>query len=139
MTAQQGSASVFVYFINKVVIMFVLLSTHETVLHKLKIALSEIEDLKNQIKNMKKASYDNEVQQNVVSLDFDAMKAFSIERLPSDQTTVVGYLDCNDKVCEWKLFINLQSHEYLVSQFNLWAKNNNKNGVACSAPTLLQK
>ena len=56
MSAQQGSASVFVYFINKVVIMFVLLSTHETVLDELEIALSEIEDLKNQIKNMKKAS-----------------------------------------------------------------------------------
>ena len=89
---------VFVYFINKVVIMFVLLSTHETVLEKLEIALSEIEDLKNQIKNIKKASHDNEVKQNVVSLDFDAMKAFSIERLPSDQTTVVGYLDSDNYV-----------------------------------------
>ena len=139
MTAQQGSASVFVYFINKVVIMFVLSSTHETVLEKLKIALSEIENLQNKIKEIKNEAYQNEIENNVVSVDFEAMKAFSIERLPSDKSTVIGYLNSENKVCEWKLFINIQSHEYLVSQFNLWAKNNNKNGVVCSAPILLPK
>ena len=139
MTAQQGSASVFVYFINKVVIMFVLSSTHETVLEKLKIALSEIENLQNKIKEIKNEAYQNEIENNVVSVDFEAMKAFSIERLPSDKSTVIGYLNSENQVHEWKLFINIQSHEYLVSQFNLWAKNNNKNGVVCSAPILLPK
>ena len=58
-----------------------------------------------------------------VSIDFNTMKPFSIERIPGNpsvrEKTSVGYF-LNDNVREWCLYISREQHEDLVKQFNEW-------------------
>lgn len=64
------------------------------------------------------------------SVDWDAMKAFSIERIytksnPNIHCTSIGYM-INNNVKEWVLFVDEDNHKKLVAEFNEYvqAKNN---------------
>lgn len=64
------------------------------------------------------------------SVDWDAMNAFSIERIysksiPNVHCTSIGYM-VNNNVKEWVLFVDEDNHNKLVAEFNEYvAKKDN--------------
>ena len=58
-----------------------------------------------------------------VSIDFETMKPFSIERVPGNsgrmEHTSIGYFFDNN-VREWCLYISRDQHEKLVEEFKTW-------------------
>lgn len=57
-----------------------------------------------------------------VSVDFKAMRAFSIERLPRSpkfgERTNIGWIKLDDTYGSWTLFISHARHKELVEEFN---------------------
>jgi len=105
----------------------------------------ELEDMKRQVKDL---TYANETYKNRLegemskasfAIDWDAMKAFSVERNWGNgfPHTVIGYMlsepavhtegeggdprvTYKDVVREWTLYCSAEKHEELVKEFNEW-------------------
>lgn len=106
----------------------------------------EIEDLKRENKDLKYANdayrkrLETEMANASYAIDWDVMKAFSIERMweNGNHKTVIGYMlsepmvtTCGegvervtekDVVREWTLYCSAAVHEELVKQFNDYVK-----------------
>ena len=100
----------------------------------------ELEDLKKENENLKRSNdayrsrVEGEMQTASFSLDWDSMKAFSIERNWGNgyPTTIIGYMlsepavhtegsvTYRDVVREWTLHCSYEKHEQLVKEFNEW-------------------
>lgn len=110
----------------------------------------KISDLKVQIEDLKKENdrlkYANEAYQKRLvgematasfAIDWDAMKAFSVERMWDNglPKTIIGYrleepiittegddqrVTTKDVVREWTLYCSAEKHEELVKEFNAW-------------------
>ena len=85
-----------------------------------------IAGLQKEIKQLKEQS-EKEGRDSAVSVDWNRMRAFSIERLHDGNkqiATVIGYLKpCPEKadtdmVGEWWLYCNKETHDRLVAEFN---------------------
>jgi hypothetical protein len=85
-----------------------------------------IAGLQKEIKQLKEQS-EKEGRDCAVSVDWNRMRAFSIERLHDGNkqiATVIGYLKpCPEKadtdmVGEWWLYCNKETHDRLVAEFN---------------------
>jgi len=64
--------------------------------------------------------YEEKLSQSFCDAEVDliAMRAFSIERSPSQRfNTLIGYLDKDDNVKEWYLRISDESHNRLLERF----------------------
>jgi predicted RNase H-like nuclease (RuvC/YqgF family) len=85
----------------------------DTLQFELERKREEIQRLKHEIET-KKPDYRNAT----FSFNFNAVKAFSVERLPSDKgvATVIGYI-VKDNVKEWHLYCSDEQHERLVKEF----------------------
>lgn len=105
-----------------------------------------IEDLKKENEALKYANeaykkrLESEMASASVSIDWDAMKVFSIERLWDNglPKTILGYMlsepvvttegeheqrvTYKDIVREWTLYCSAEKHEQLVKEFNLYLK-----------------
>ena len=100
----------------------------------------ELEDLKKENRDLKYAneSYkmrlDGELSTASFGIDWDAMKAFSVERNPGNgyPHTIIGYMlsepvvitegeiTTKDVVREWTLYCSAAKHEELVKEFVEW-------------------
>lgn len=85
----------------------------ETDVAKLETGIAEL------TKKLKEAKYE-QVRDFKASVDWDAMQAFSIERVISTThevpVTCIGY-KAENKVKEWILFVNKEIHDSLVEEF----------------------
>ena len=85
----------------------------ETDVAKLETGIAEL------TKKLKEAKYE-QVRDFKASVDWDAMQAFSIERVISTThevpVTCIGY-KAEGKVKEWILFVNKEIHDALVEEF----------------------
>ena len=63
--------------------------------------------------------FENDVANSDVEVDFAAMKAFSVERLIKDNeaATSIGYVDPNNNIREWFLYVSNTTHQRLVDEF----------------------
>lgn len=105
----------------------------------------ELEDLKRENRDLKYANdaykmrLEGELSTASFAIDWDAMKAFSIERNASNgfPHTIIGYMlsepavhtegeggeprvTYKDVVREWTLYCSAEKHEELVKEFNGW-------------------
>ena len=100
----------------------------------------ELEDLKRQVKDLTyanesyKTRLDGELSTASFGIDWDAMKAFSVERNPGNRYphTIIGHMlsepvvitegevTYKDVVREWTLYCSATKHEELVKEFNEW-------------------
>ena len=104
----------------------------------------ELEDLKRKVKDLTyanesyKTRLDGELSTASFGIDWDAMKAFSIERNPGNgyPHTIIGYMlsepvittegegehkvTYKDVVREWTLYCSASKHEELVKEFIQW-------------------
>lgn len=101
---------------------------------KIDVLLKEIERLSKELSvvtekynTLERQINDKSRDQNV-SVDFDVLKVFSIERSRMDDNaplTIIGYVEKiaeNVFIKEWYLHINENRHEQLVNEFNVWKK-----------------
>ena len=100
----------------------------------------ELEDLKKEnarlvyANDVYRKTLEGEMSNASFSIDWDAMKVFSVERNWNNgiPTTVLGYMlsepaihteekvTYKDVVREWTLHCSAEKHEKLVEEFNLW-------------------
>lgn len=103
----------------------------------------EIENLKKWNENLREANdaYRKRLEEEMATasfgIDWDAMKAFSVERNWNNgfPTTIIGYMlsdpvihtegddqrvTYKDVVREWTLHCSAEKHEELVKEFNMW-------------------
>jgi hypothetical protein len=116
----------------------------------------EASDLKVQLESLKKENADlkfaneaykkrleSEMANASYAIDWDAMKAFSIERMWENglPKTIIGYMLSEpfvtssgegvervtekDVIREWTLYCSAETHEKLVKEFNEWRNNDN--------------
>lgn len=116
--------------------------------YKSKIEISDlkvqIQDLKKENENLKYANeaykkrLEGEMASASFSVDWEAMKVFSVERMWENglPKTILGYMLSEpvvttsgegvervtekDVVREWTLYCSIEKHEDLVKQFNAW-------------------
>ncbi len=90
----------------------------ETDVAKLETGIAEL------TKKVKEAKYE-QVRDLNASVDWDAMQAFSIERVISTThevpVTCIGY-KAENKVKEWILFVNKEIHDSLVEEFKEYVR-----------------
>lgn len=90
----------------------------ETDVAKLETGIAEL------TKKLKEAKYE-QVRDFNASVDWDAMQAFSIERVISTThevpVTCIGY-KAENKVKEWILFVNKEIHDALVEEFKEYVR-----------------
>jgi hypothetical protein len=117
----------------------------------------EASDLKVQLESLKKENADlkfaneaykkrleSEMANASYAIDWDAMKAFSIERMWENglPKTIIGYMLSEplvttsgegvervtekDVIREWTLYCSAETHEKLVKEFNEWRTSNKK-------------
>ncbi len=90
----------------------------ETDVAKLETGIAEL------TKKLKEAKYE-QVRDFNASVDWDAMQAFSIERVISTThevpVTCIGY-KADNKVKEWILFVNKEIHDALVEEFKEYVR-----------------
>ena len=90
----------------------------ETDVAKLETGIAEL------IKKLKEAKYE-QVRDFNASVDWDAMQAFSIERVISTThevpVTCIGYR-AENKIKEWILFVNKEIHDSLVEEFKEYVR-----------------
>lgn len=75
-----------------------------------------------------KAAIESQTRVEPMSVDFDGMRAFSIERLVSsgEPVTLIGYWiteDGNSTVGEWLLHCSSETHGSLVERFEYYLKD----------------
>ena len=75
-----------------------------------------------------KAAIESQTRVEPMSVDFDGMRAFSIERLDrsGEPVTLIGYwitVDGNSTVGEWLLHCSSETHGSLVERFEYYLKN----------------
>ena len=75
-----------------------------------------------------KAAIESQTRVEPMSVDFDGMRAFSIERLvrSGEPVTIIGYWiteDGNSTVGEWLLHCSSETHGSLVERFEYYLKN----------------
>ena len=75
-----------------------------------------------------KAAIESQTRVEPMSVDFDGMRAFSIERLVSsgEPVTIIGYWiteDGNSTMGEWLLHCSSETHGSLVERFEYYLKN----------------
>jgi hypothetical protein len=86
-----------------------------------------IQALREEIQDLRQnrlTQQEQEIRDSEFSVDWQRMRAFSIERNMKDGNpcTIIGYLkldkDNNDCVSEWFLYCNAETHRRLVAEFN---------------------
>ena len=75
-----------------------------------------------------KAAIESQTRVEPMSVDFDGMRAFSIERLvrSGEPVTLIGYWitgDGNSTMGEWLLHCSSETHGSLVERFEYYLKN----------------
>lgn len=106
--------------------------TDKIAISELKVQLenanAEVKRLKDEL--IRKTRYE-ETSNAIVSIDFNAIKCFSVERNQSNDgrpITILGYnlpTDAeNTGPREWTLYCSSEQHEKLVEQFNKQKKGN---------------
>lgn len=79
----------------------------------------EKSDLERELKNLKTLKV-NEISECGVHINFNGLRAISIERTIDDdgfEITEIGYLSSTDEIEEWQLYCSRETHERLCQQF----------------------